>query len=229
MSLYAIGDLHLSFGSDKNMDVFGGRWENYVEKIQEGFAELTPQDTTVLCGDLSWGMDFDSSKEDFLFIHRLPGKKIILKGNHDYWWCTAAKAYSFFAENGIDSIEILHNNCQFYGDFAICGTRGWFYEEERGEPNDKKVLAREIMRLETSLKAAGEREKLCFLHYPPKTKLYECAEITDMLAHYGVKICCCGHLHGYACSAAFTGEHKGVGYRLVSADYLNFKPLKLID
>lgn len=230
MSLYAIGDLHLAFGAkDKSMDVFGGRWENYIEKILDGFSSLSDDDVTVLCGDLSWGMDLKSAAEDFMFIHRLPGKKVILKGNHDYWWSTAAKAYSFFAANGIDSIEILHNNCRFYGDTALCGTRGWFYEEERSEAHDKKVLARELLRLEASLIAAGDSPKLCFLHYPPKTAQYECAEITDMLARYGVQTCCCGHLHGRACGAAFNGVHKGVEYRLVSADWLNFRPLKLMD
>ena len=119
MSLYVIGDLHLSFGCDKPMDVFGGRWENYTDKLLEGFASVRPEDTTVLCGDLSWGMSLAEAREDFRFIHALPGRKIILKGNHDYWWTTAAQAYRFFAENGFDSLEILNNNCWFYEDYAI--------------------------------------------------------------------------------------------------------------
>ena len=181
MSLYVIGDLHLSFGCDKQMDVFGGRWENYTDKLLAGFSTVKEEDTTVIAGDLSWGMNFADAKEDFLFIHRLPGKKIILKGNHDYWWTTVRQAMRFFEENGIDSIEILNNNCFFYEDYAICGTRGWFYEEERGEAHDKKIMARELSRLETSLKAAGDREKLVFLHYPPKLLNYECTEIIDIL------------------------------------------------
>ena len=228
MSLYAIGDLHLSLGGDKPMDVFGERWENHVEKLKDGFAEIGPEDVTVLCGDLSWAMSIDRAREDFLFIHSLPGKKIVLKGNHDYWWSTASKAYSFFAENGIDSIEILNNNCIFYGDTAICGTRGWFYEQERGQEHDKKIMARELLRLETSLKAAGEREKLVFLHYPPKYGSYECGGILSLLERYGARRCCYGHLHGRCHRSAFQGVLRGTEYSLVSEDYLLFRPKKIL-
>lgn len=153
MALYTIGDLHLSLGSNKPMDIFGDRWQNYVEKIRLGFSALTEDDTTVLCGDLSWGMSLEESLLDFRFIHALPGRKIILKGNHDYWWNTASKMQRFFAENGLDSIEILHNNCLFYNGTALCGTRGWFYELDNEGTHNGKMLAREAGRLETSLKA----------------------------------------------------------------------------
>ena len=229
MALYAIGDLHLSLGSDKPMDVFGGRWSGYVDKLREGFAGLTEEDTTVLCGDLSWGMSLAEAREDFLFIDRLPGRKIVLKGNHDYWWSTASAAYKFFAANGISTIEILNNNCLFYGETALCGTRGWFYEEERGSEHDRKIMLRELGRLEASLKAAGEREKLAFLHYPPKFAAYECPEILEMLGRYGVKECYYGHIHGKGCSAAFRGVKNGVKYELVSADQLMFRPLRVRD
>ena len=228
MSLYVIGDTHLSFGSNKSMEVFGGRWENYVEKLREGFSTVKPEDTTVLCGDLSWGMSIEEAREDFLFLHRLPGRKIVVKGNHDYWWTTAAKAYRFFAENGIDSIDILNNNCHFYEDYALCGTRGWFYEEERGGEHDKKIMARELLRLEASLKAAGDREKLVFLHYPPKLVNYECTEIVELLCAYGVKRCWYGHLHSAACRAAYESEYRGVRFELISADHLNFIPKKIL-
>ena len=228
MSLYVIGDLHLSLGCNKPMDVFGGRWENYVEKIKEGFSPLADDDVTVICGDISWGMDLKSAGADFRFIHDLPGRKIILKGNHDYWWSTASKAYSFFAENGMDSIDILHNNCWFYDDFALCGTRGWFYEEEKGGDHDKKIMARELMRLETSLAAAGEKKKLVFLHYPPKYGAYECTEILDLLEKYGVKQCFYGHLHSAGCAAAFEGRHRGTQFFLISADHIHFKPQKIL-
>lgn len=228
MSLYVIGDLHLSLGSDKPMDVFGGRWENYVNKLLEGFTIVKPEDTTVLCGDLTWGMSLQEAREDFLFIHRLPGRKIILKGNHDFWWTTASKAYRFFEENGIDSISILNNNCHFYGDTALCGTRGWFYEEEKGDGHDRKMMARELLRLEASLKAAGDREKIVFLHYPPKLLNYECTEIVEMLESYGVKNCYYGHLHSGGCSMAWQGGHRGTRYHLVSADHLRFVPLKIL-
>ena len=229
MALYAIGDLHLSLGSDKPMDVFGGRWSGYVDKLREGFAGLTEEDTTVLCGDLSWGMSLAEAREDFLFIDRLPGRKIVLKGNHDYWWSTASAAYKFFAANGISTIEILNNNCLLYGETALCGTRGWFYEEERGSEHDRKIMLRELGRLEASLKAAGEREKIAFLHYPPKFAAYECPEILEMLGRYDVKECYYGHIHGKGCSAAFRGVKNGVKYELVSADQLMFRPLRVRD
>ena len=229
MALYAIGDLHLSLGSDKPMDVFGGRWSGYVDKLREGFAGLTEEDTTVLCGDLSWGMSLAEAREDFLFIDRLPGRKIVLKGNHDYWWSTASAAYKFFAANGISTIEILNNNCLLYGETALCGTRGWFYEEERGSEHDRKIMLRELGRLEASLKAAGDREKIAFLHYPPKFAAYECPEILEMLGRYGVKECYYGHIHGKGCSAAFRGVKNGVKYELVSADQLMFRPLRVRD
>ena len=223
-----MGDLHLSLGGDKPMDVFGGRWQGYVEKLEKGFADLGEDDVTVLCGDLSWGMSLEAAREDFLFISRLPGRKVILKGNHDYWWSTASKAYRFFAENGIENIEILNNNCLLYGETAICGTRGWFYEEERGGAHDRKIMLREVGRLETSLKCAGEREKLVFLHYPPKYMSYECPEIIAMLEKYGVKGCWYGHIHGRGITSAFEGRLGGVDYRLVSADALDFRPVKIL-
>lgn len=229
MSLFAIGDLHLSLNGDKPMDVFGGRWQDYTNKIKKGFeAVVSENDVTVLCGDLTWGMDLDGAKEDFLFIDALPGKKIILKGNHDYWWSTASAAKKFFAENDISTIDILHNNYFEYGDAAICGTRGWFYEEEKGGEHDRKILARECLRLEASLKAAGDSEKYVFLHYPPKYLGYECPEILKLLKDYDVKMCCFGHIHSKGCASAFCGELNGTAFKLVSADYLDFVPAKII-
>ncbi len=227
MSLYAIGDLHLSMDGTKSMDVFGGRWTDYVNKIRRGFSLLNDDDVCVLCGDLAWGMTLDAAREDFRLLSELPGRKIILKGNHDYWWTTAAKAYRFFEEQGFSNLEILNNNCYFYEDCAICGTRGWFFEEEKGDEHDKKILLREIGRLETSLKAAGDREKIVFLHYPPKYLGYECPEILSLFVRYGVKRCYYGHIHGKGHASAFQGEYAGTQYRLVSADYLDFYPLKV--
>ena len=162
MALYAIGDLHLSLGADKPMDVFGGPWENYVEKIRLGFSALHDDDVCVLCGDLAWGMTMEQALPDFQFIEALPGKKILLKGNHDFWWSTAKKAYDFFEAHDMHTMDILNNNCYFYGDYAICGTRGWFYEEAKGEAHDRKIMLREVGRLEASLKAAGDKTKLVF-------------------------------------------------------------------
>lgn len=228
MAVYAIGDTHLSLGSDKPMDVFGGGWTGYVEKLKEGFSAISPEDTVVLCGDLSWGMSLEEAKQDFAFLNDLPGKKLLLKGNHDYWWNTASKMNKFFQENQFHTLSILHNNCGFYGDVALCGTRGWFYEEERGE-HSAKVFNRELMRLEASLKAAGEKEKICFLHYPPVYQGYCCKEIIELLQKYEVKRCYYGHLHGGSHRFAVCGERDGIHFELIAADYLRFKPEKILD
>ena len=188
MALYVIGDLHLSLGAEKPMDIFGGSWVGYLEKLQQGMSVIGPEDTTVLAGDLSWALDLQQAKADFQWIDKIPGRKIILKGNHDYWWATANKMNSFFCEKGFDRISILHNNCDQYGNVALCGTRGWFFEEAGG-PHWEKIFNRELLRLEASLKAAGEREKICFLHYPPLYKGYRCQEIIDLLTRYDVKAC----------------------------------------
>lgn len=228
MALYAIGDLHLSLTVNKPMDVFGSGWVNHPQRLEEAFSRQGEEDVTVLCGDTSWGIDFGESLADFQFIDRLPGKKIILKGNHDYWWNTAAKMRRFFAENDIKTIDILHNNCHFYGEFALCGTRGWFYEEEQTGHNEK-VLNREVLRLEASLKAAGERPVLAFLHYPPLYTGYRCPEIIQKLEKYRVQRCFYGHLHGPTHKRAIEGRVGGVEYSLVSADYLQFVPKKIWD
>jgi len=228
MSLYAIGDLHLSLSVNKPMDVFGGKWENYMEKISVELSALSALDTIVLCGDITWAMSLDEALEDFRFIDAMPGRKIILKGNHDYWWSTRAKTEKFFEANGINTIEILHNNCFFYGDTAICGTRGWFYEEETHGAHDKKILNRELMRLEASLKAAGNLEKICFLHYPPRFRKYICHEVISILDSYGVKSCYYGHIHDTGHRFAIQGDIGGISYHMVSADYINFKPVKIL-
>lgn len=224
MALYAIGDLHLCLGAPKPMDVFGGAWVGYMDKLKEGLATIQPEDTLVLLGDLSWALDLQQSKDDFAWINNIPGKKIILKGNHDYWWSTAAKFKKFCDENGFEDLCILNNNFYQYQDWAICGTRGWFFEEERSGEHDEKVFKRELLRLEASLKAAGDLPKMVFLHYPPKYKGYECTEILELLKRYEVRRCFYGHLHGASHGLAMEGVWDGVEYRLVAADKLGFKP-----
>ena len=228
MALYAIGDTHLSLSSGKPMDVFGGGWTGYVDKLKEGFSQIRPEDTVVLCGDLSWAMGLEEAREDFAFLNALPGKKLLMKGNHDYWWNTAAKMERFFQESGFTTFHLLHNNCHFYGDIALCGTRGWFYEEDR-EGHGTKIFNRELIRLEASLKAGGEKEKFCFLHYPPLYQGYRCQEIIDLMERYGVTRCYYGHLHGGSHRLAASGKHGGIEYHLVSADYLGFRPEKLVE
>ncbi len=229
MSLYAIGDLHLSLSSKKPMDIFGACWENHVTRLQEGFSALSEEDTCVICGDLSWGMSLDEAKADFKFLDSLPGKKLVLKGNHDYWWSTAAKTYNFFSENGISTIKLLYNNSYIYGDTALCGTRGWFYEEETHGAQDKKIMARELIRLEASLISAGSADKICFFHYPPVFNDYVCEEIIEILDRYDVKTCCYGHIHGAGQRYAVKGKRFGIDFHLVSADYLGFRPYIILN
>lgn len=229
MALYAIGDLHLSLGADKPMDVFGGPWENYVEKIRLGFSALHDDDVCVLCGDLAWGMTMEQALPDFQFIEALPGKKILLKGNHDFWWSTAKKAYDFFEAHDMHTMDILNNNCYFYGDYAICGTRGWFYEEDAAGTHTGKMLAREALRLEASLKAAEGKPIYCFLHYPPIYQGYKCPEMLELLDKYEVERCYYGHLHGYTHRRAFKGMREKTEYALIAADYVAFQPVKICN
>ena len=224
MALYAIGDLHLCLGMNKPMDIFGGNWVGYMDKLSEGLSVIRPEDTTVLLGDLSWALDLEGAKEDFSWIDRIPGRKIILKGNHDYWWNTASKFYKFCQQNGFSDQFILNNNHYEYENWAICGTRGWFFEEDVSGQHDEKVFKRELLRLEASLVSAGDKNKIVFLHYPPRYKGYECPEILALLEKYEVRQCYYGHLHGPSHKLAMEGPWDGVEYRLVAADYLNFRP-----
>ena len=229
MALFVLGDTHLSLGGNKPMDVFGGAWVDYVDKLKAGFQVVQETDTVVLCGDISWGMSLQEAKPDFQFLQELlPGRKILLKGNHDYWWETVSKMTRFFEAEGLENFEFLHNNCLCYEDVALCGTRGWFLDVEKG-PHNEKMLRREVMRLEASLKAAGDREKICFLHYPPLYQGYHCQEITALLTQYQVPRCYYGHLHGRSTRAAFEGDYQGTAFALVSADHLHFMPKKLLD
>ena len=229
MALYAIGDLHLCLGTPKPMDIFGGAWVGYMEKLRRGISVITEEDTTVLLGDLSWALGLEEAGPDFAWINEIPGRKIILKGNHDYWWSTVKKFDTFCQTNGFSDMHILNNNCFEYKGVAICGTRGWFFEEERSDAHDEKVFKRELIRLETSLQAAGEMPKMAFLHYPPKYKGYECREILDLLKQYEVRRCFYGHLHGFSHGLAMEGVWDGVDFKLVSADKLNFEPFQVME
>lgn len=228
MALYAIGDLHLCLSAQKPMDVFGGAWTGYMDKLKAGMDVITENDTTILLGDLSWALSLEEAGEDFGWINQIPGRKIILKGNHDYWWSTASKFYAFCQENDFQNMFVLNNNHYEYDGMALCGTRGWFFEEDRSGTHDEKVFKRELLRLETSLKSAGELPKIVFLHYPPRYKGYICPEIIELLKYYDVRSCYYGHLHGASHGLAQEGLWDGIDYRLVSADKLNFKPFKVI-
>lgn len=233
MALYAIGDPHLSFAANKPMDVFGSNWENHAEKLRQGFWEhVKSEDTVILCGDLSWSMKLQDCGPDFRFLNDLPGKvKLLVKGNHDYWWTTASKMEAFFQAEGLDTFRLLHNNCWPYGETALCGTRGWFYELDQPghRERNEKMLNRECVRLEASLRAAGDREKLVFLHYPPVYQGYRCRPILRLLAEYGVKRCCYAHLHGPSRRLAIEGCCEGIDFSLISADHLEFVPKRILD
>lgn len=227
MSLYVIGDLHLSLGSNKPMDIFGPKWENYTDKIANEFSQLIPEDTIVLCGDTSWAMSLEEAKSDFAFIDSLPGRKIILKGNHDYWWTTASKMDKYIKAEGFNTLSFLHNNSFSYDGISICGSRGWFFEEETDNEHDIKMINREVLRLKKSLSEAENEEKIVFLHYPPVYRDYVCKEIINVMTEYGVKKCYYGHIHGYGHKNAYTGNYMGIEFRMISADFIGFKPEKI--
>lgn len=208
------------------MDIFAG-WNDYVERLSENWKKLVScDDTVVIAGDISWAMRIEQTYTDFKFIHDLPGKKIFLKGNHDYWWGTKNKTDNFLRENKLDSISVLFNNAYTCGDYAICGTRGWFLENDT--PEDIKVLNREVGRLKMSLDRAIKTglEPVVFLHYPPYYRGIECSEIMDVLCSYPVKKCYYGHIHGKKnFKLAFEGEYKGINFRLISCDKVGFMPV----
>lgn len=226
MALYAIADLHLSLGTDKPMDVFKG-WNNYTERLKENWDKLvTDEDTVVIAGDISWAMKLEDTEKDFTFIHERPGKKILLKGNHDYWWSTKSKINNFLKSKSFDDMEIIHNSAYILDDIGICGTRGWMYNSESEE--DKKIVNREVGRLRTSINEAVSKgaKPVVFLHYPPIYDVFSCDEIMDVLKEYDIHDCYFGHIHGQqAARRAITGEYEGIKMHLISCDYLNFCPL----
>ena len=226
MAIFVLGDPHLSFTADKPMDVFGHRWEDHHEKIKKAWlAQVRPEDTVVIAGDLSWAMSLKDAQADLAFFHQLPGKKVLLKGNHDYWWETAAKMNRLFDEMGWEDFSLLYNNAIPAEGVYLCGTRGW--EPESTGEQDRKILAREIQRLELSLRSAPKDcEKIVFFHFPPFGG--EQAPFEPLLQQYGVRRCYYGHIHGKAALEAVPQERKGINYTLISADALNFKPLKIL-
>ena len=221
MSLFAIADPHLSLGTDKPMDVFRG-WDNYVDRLKL----VTEDDTVVIGGDISWAMKLYETEEDFKYLNSLPGKKLLLKGNHDYWWDTLSKINRYLEEKQFDSIRIIFNNSYEAGEYVICGTRGWLIDSQSDE--DKHILSRECGRLRLSLESAkdSDKEKIVFLHYPPVYADFKSDEMISILKEYGVKKCYYGHIHGQnMIKNAFNGELDGISYRLISCDALRFTPI----
>ncbi len=212
------------------MTVFRG-WDDYVERMEKNWRALIgPNDTVVIAGDVSWAMTLEETLQDFTFLQSLPGRKLLFKGNHDYWWCTRRKMDAFFAEHGLDSLTIVHNDAVTVDDrFAVCGTRGWFYDDS--ESDNGKILRREAARLQTSLDAARKTglEPVVFLHYPPLFDGRECEELLAVLRDTEVKRCYYGHVHGAGIRQAFQGEWQGVQFKLTSCDALQFCPMLIPD
>ena len=234
MSIFVIADLHLSSSTNKPMNVFGARWTDHMEKIKKNWCAIVNDDDTVIVpGDISWGIDYKEALDDFAFINSLPGKKLLGKGNHDYWWGTMSKNRAFLKENSFDSIDFLYNNAYKVEDYIVCGTRGWYVDEklqnETSDPEYQKIVNREAQRLRMSLdEAVALRQRnekiLVFFHFPPVFKSFVCDELIDILLEYGITNCYFGHIHGtYNVQRSF--DYKNINFTLISSDYLNFVPM----
>ena len=229
MAIYAIADLHLYFSEEKPMDVFGDNWLNHAEKIRENWIEKVKEDDfVILPGDFSWAMHLKDTKNDFEYLNKLPGKKILLKGNHDYWWTTVKSMKNFLDENNFKNIDFLYNNSYFIENKIIVGTRGWNVQDNE---EDSKMIKRECIRLELSIedgikKYGEDKEIIAFLHYPPITinsiNNNEETDFEKILKKYNIKKCYYGHLHGNSHKEAVEGIVNGIEYSLISSDYLNF-------
>jgi Predicted phosphohydrolase len=241
MSIFSMADLHLSLSTNKPMDVFGSRWRGYTEKIEKNWrAVVSDDDTVIVPGDISWALSLEETRADMLFIESLPGKKLLGKGNHDYWWTTMNKMKTTLSSWNISSIDFLYNNAHIVEDYVVCGTRGWYIDEKlQNTPTETdytKIVARETIRLDLSLKEAKEKQKkaesadgthreiLVFLHFPPIFKNFVCTEFIEKLKEHNIRHCYFGHIHGlYTIPRTFT--HEGINFTLISADYLNFIPM----
>lgn len=228
MSVFVIGDTHLSFCTEKPMDIFKG-WQDYTKRLKDNWESLVShEDTVIIPGDISWAMTPEEAKEDLLFINSLPGKKIIGKGNHDYWWCTMKKLQEFKKENSLDTLDFLFNNAFPVEDIAVCGSRGWFFDDK--SDNAEKVIKREAGRLTLSIEEALKtgKEPVAFLHYPVVYESGVCEEILEVLKKYEIKRCYFGHIHGEKTGRYGKYEYDGITFSLISADFLAFCPKKII-
>lgn len=234
MSIYVIGDLHLSFSADKPMDIFGMNWENHAEKIRENWiSKVKENDTVILPGDFSWATYLEETYKDFEFLNSLPGKKILSKGNHDYWWTTVTSMKRFLKENNFENIDFLYNNAFLVEDKIVTGTRGWLNAWKSQE--NYKILKRENERLKISINKGinefgANKEIITFIHYPPFYKeeiIPEEIDFSKTLKNYDIKKCYYAHLHGESHKDAIEGVVNGIEYKLISSDYLKFDLLKI--
>ena len=234
MALFTISDLHLSLNTNKEMDVFGGIWKGYIDKLERNWNETVKEDDLVVIpGDISWETYLEDTERDFKFLDNLNGNKILLKGNHDYWFLTVNKLYSFFEENNITTIKMLHNNFYTYEKTAICGTKGVDIIKKPITDEKIKLENREAIRLENSIiqaKNAGYEDIIVFMHYPPVLKdgKYNDNLFYSVLKEYNIKKCYYGHLHTRSHHMAVCEEIEGIEFKLVSSDYLDFKPMKIL-
>ena len=229
MAIFAISDLHLSFGEDKPMDVFGEHWENHYKKIKEDWIQkVTQNDLVLLPGDFSWSMKLQNTYNDFKYIEDLPGKKLLLKGNHDYWWTTLKSMRNYLKDNELKTIDFIQNNSYEFENYHICGTRGWNISEN--DSQNQKIYKREIERLKLSLESLKQFEKpkdiIVCMHYPP-IKEDEISEFVKIMEEYNVKICLYGHLHGASQKEVIEGNIRNIQFKMVSCDYTNFKLTKI--
>ena len=230
MSIYAISDLHLSFNTNKPIDIFG--WNNYEEKISQDWrTNVKEEELVLLTGDFSWEMKLENTYKDFQFINNLPGKKLLLKGNHDLWWTTLKRMREFLKEKEFNNIDFIYNNSYEFENYIIAGTRGWNLVSENID--DKKIKDRELLRLENSIidgiqKYGEDKPIIVCMHYPPLLKDLKNNEFTKILEKYNVKYCLYGHLHGKSHMNVFDGIYNNVAYKMVSCDYTGFKLIKII-
>ena len=242
MSLYTIADLHLSTfdKTNKSMEVFGKSWADYMTRIENNWRRLiTDEDTVVIPGDISWALSLEEAESDLRFLDSLPGRKILGKGNHDFWWTTMRKHQAFFEKCGISSISFLFNNAHECGNFIIAGTRGWYNDEDAVNAPDnadfEKLTNRESLRLKASLEearrlqeASPEKEIIVFMHFPPFWNGKASEGLIALIKEYGVRRVYFGHIHGnYTVDPKFTYE--GIDMHIVSADYLKFLPKLILD
>jgi len=233
MAIYAISDLHLSFGTNKPMDVFGGEWTDHPCLIKENWLKVIKDNDCVLIpGDISWSINLEEAAPDFSFIESLPGMKIISKGNHDFWWGTLNKLNNFLDAKGFKSIKFLHNNSFLVGDYAVCGTRGWkSKDDEDFDESDEKIFNRELERLRLSLRDGSEKSQklIAMLHYPPFDSKHNLNEFGRILKDFGVEICIYGHIHGKA-NESWKAEYvDGIRFHLVSCNIVDFNPVELLS
>lgn len=236
MSIYVIGDLHLSFGQDKPMNIFGENWNDHANKIKNNWIKKVKEDDlVVLPGDFSWAMHLEDAFEDFKYLSKLPGTKLLLKGNHDYWWSTLNKMKNYLNENGFKKIDFIYNSAYLYNNKIIVGTRGWSLQDSE---NSNKMIHRENERLKLSIedgiKQFGiDKEIICFMHYPPinskNIMKNNHLEFFSTMKQYNVKRCYYGHLHGKSHIEAINEIVEGIKFQLVSSDYLNFDLIKIED